>query len=47
MKMSFSALKVTLSFLLELLDVNEFESGNSEDKDYKIESFGSEINLQK
>ena len=47
MKMSFSALKVTLSFLLELFDVNEFESGNSEDKDYKIESFGSEINLQK
>ena len=47
MKMPLSALKVTLSFLLELFNVKEFESGNSEDKNYKIESFGSEINLHK
>ena len=47
MKMLFSALKVTLSFLLELLDMNVFESDNSEEKNYKIESLANEINLQK
>ena len=37
MKVLSSALKVTLSFLLfELVDVNEFESDNSVEKNYKI-----------
>ena len=47
MKVLFSALKVTLSFLLELFAVNDFESDNSEEKNYKIESFPNEINLHK
>ena len=47
MKMLSSALKVTLSFHLELFDVNDFESDNSEEKNYKIESFANEINLHK
>ena len=41
MKVFFSALKVTLSFLLELFDMNHFESDNSEEKNYKIESFAN------
>ena len=45
MKMLFSALKVTLSFFLELFDMNDFESDNSEEKNYKIESFANEISL--
>ena len=44
--MLFSALKVTLSFFLELFDMNDFESDNSEEKNYKIESFANEISLQ-
>ena len=47
MKVFFSALKMTLSFLLELFNVNDFESDNSEEKNYKIESFPNEINLHK
>ena len=47
MKVLFSALKMTLSFLLELFNVNNFESDNSEEKNYKIESFPNEINLHK
>ena len=47
MKVLFPALKVTLSFHLELFDVNGFESDNSEEKNYKIESFPNEINLHK
>ena len=47
MKVLFSALKVSLSFLLELFYMNDFESDNSEEKNYKIESFANEINLQK
>ena len=39
MKVLSSARKVTLSFLLELFDVHDFESDNSEEKNYKIESF--------
>ena len=46
MKMLFSALKVILSFFLELFDMNDFESDNSEEKNYKIESFANEISLQ-
>ena len=46
-KVLFSALKVTLSFFLELFDVNDFESDNYEEKNYKIESFLNEINLHK
>ena len=38
---------MTLSFFLELFDMNDFESDNSEEKNYKIESFANEINLQK
>ena len=45
MKVLPSALKVTLSFLLELFDVNHFQSDNSEERNYKIESFANEINL--
>ena len=41
MKVFFSALKVTLSFLLELFDMNHFKSDNSEEKNYKIESFAN------
>ena len=47
MKVLFSALKVAISFLLEFLDINDFESDNFEGKNYKIESFANEINLQK
>ena len=47
MKVLFAALKVTISFLLELSDVNDFESDNSEEKNYEIESFPNEINLHK
>ena len=47
MKWLSSALKVTLSFLLELFDIKDFESDNSEDKNYKIESTANEINLHK
>ena len=39
MKVLSSARKVTLSFLLELFDVHDFESDNSEEKNYKIQSF--------
>ena len=46
MKVLFSALKVTLSFLLELFNVNGF-ADNSEEKNYEIESFSNEINLHK
>ena len=47
MKVLFVALKVTLFFLLELFDTNDFESDNSEEKNHKIESFANEINLPK
>ena len=47
MKVLSSALKLTLSFLLELFDANDFELDNSEEKNYKIESFANEINLHK
>ena len=47
MKVLFWVLKVTLSFLLELFDVNDFESDDSEEKNYKIELFANEINLHK
>ena len=36
MKVLSSAAKVTLSFLFELFDVIDFESDNSEEKNYKI-----------
>ena len=42
-----SALKMALSFLLESFDANDFESDNSEEKNYKIESFANEISLHK
>ena len=45
MKVLFSALKVTISFLLELYDVNDFESANSDEKNDKIESFPNQINF--
>ena len=45
MKVLSSALKVALSCLLELFDVRDFESDNSEEKNYKIESFTNEINF--
>ena len=45
MKVLSSALKVTLSFLLELFDANDFQSNNSEESNYKIESFVTKINL--
>ena len=45
MKVLFSALKVTISFLLELYDVNDFESANSDEKNDKIESFQNQINF--
>ena len=47
MKVLFSALKVTLFFLVELFNVNDFEWDNSEEKIYKIESFLNEIKLLK
>ena len=44
MKVLFSALKMTLPFVLELLfNVNDFELDNSEEKIYKIESFPNKI----
>ena len=39
MKVLSSVRKVSLSFLLELFDAHDFESDNSEEKNYKIESF--------
>ena len=45
MKVLSSALKVIFSFLFELFDVNDFESDNFEEKNYKVESFANEINL--
>ena len=45
MNVLFLALKVSLSFLLKLFDVNDFEPDNSKGKVYKIESFANEINL--
>ena len=47
MKVLFLALNVTLYFLLESFYVNDFESENSEEKNYKIELFANEINLHK
>ena len=47
MRVLSSALKVTLSLLLELFDANDFESDNSEEKSYKIESFSNKINIHK
>ena len=47
MKVLFWALKVTLSFLLELFNMNDFESDDSEERNYKIELFANEINLHK
>ena len=47
MEVLFSALKVTIYFLLELFDVNNFESDNSDEKNYKIESFPNQINFHK
>ena len=46
-KVFLSAFKVTLSFLFLLLNINDFESDNSEEKKYKIESFENGINLRK
>ena len=40
-------IKVLFSFLLELFDVSDFESDNSEEKNWKIELFPNEINLYK
>ena len=43
-----SSLKMTIFFLLDLFDLNYFESDNSEEKNYKIESFAAnQINLHK
>ena len=47
MKVLLPALKVTLSFHLEIFDVNGFEMAFSEEKTCKIESFPNEINLHK
>ena len=47
MKVLFWAVKVTLSFLLELFNMNDFESDDSEEKNYKIELLANEINLHK
>ena len=39
---------LTIFFLLDLFDLNYFESDNSEEKNYKIESFAAnQINLHK
>ena len=46
MKVLVSALKVAISFFLELFNVNGF-ADNSEEKNYEIESFSNEINLHK
>ena len=45
MKLLSLALKVTLSFLLNLFDANDFQSNNFEKKKYKIKSFVNEISL--
>ena len=45
MKVLSSALKVTISFLMVLIDVNDFQSNNYEEKNYKTESFVNEIDL--
>ena len=47
MKVFIWAMKLTLFFFLKLFDENNFELDNSEDKNYKIESFVNEINLHK
>ena len=48
MKVLSSALKMILSFLLKWFDVNYFESDNSEEKNYKIESLAAnQIHLNK
>ena len=47
MKVLFSALKMILFFLLKLFNVNDLESDNSEEKNYKLESVPNEINLHK
>ena len=39
--------EVTLPFFLELFDVSDFESNNSEQKIYKIESFANEIQARR
>ena len=46
MKVLSSVLKVTLSFLLELFDAKDFELDNSEDKNYKTESFANDTRSQ-
>ena len=45
MKVLSSELKVTLSLLMDLFDMSDFESDNSEEKNYKIQSFANEISL--
>ena len=45
MKVLSSELEVTLSLLMDLFDMNDFESDNSEEKNYKIQSFANEISL--
>ena len=45
MKVLSSELNVTLSLLMDLFDMNDFESDNSEEKNYKIQSFANEISL--
>ena len=45
MKVLSSELKVTLSLLMDLFDMNDFESDNSEEKNYKIQLFANEISL--
>ena len=45
MKVLSSAPKVILSLLLELFNMGNFESGKSEENNYKIESFPNEISL--
>ena len=47
MKVLLSALKMILFFLLKLFNVNDLESDNSEEKNYKLESVPNEINLHK
>ena len=48
MKVLSSALKMTIFFLFDLFDLNYFESDNSEEKNYNIESLAAnQINLHK
>ena len=47
MKVFIWAKKLTHFFFLKLFDENNFELDNSDDKNYKIESFANEINLHK